>query len=254
MALSNGLFITRVAHTRLRPKKNSFWYGVYYLSFPLDEMKRLTECALLSVNRGNLFSFHENDHATGGLAIESWARKVLADWQVPQADGRVVLVTLPRLFGYVFNPVSFFFCLDKTGALRAVISEVHNTFGDVHSYICFHDDRRPITQDDFMQADKKLHVSPFIKVEGHYVFRFAYGEEKLGVWIDHHDADGVLLTTSITGKRQPLSTGNLLKAFFRYPLVTFKVISLIHYQALRLWIMGNKYVKRPPAPQTEVSK
>ncbi|MDF3023383.1 MAG: hypothetical protein K0R10_744 [Alphaproteobacteria bacterium] len=189
MVLSNGLFISKVAHTRMRPKRNSFWYGVYYLSFPLDEMKRLAECALLSVNRGNLFSFHENDHATGGLAIESWARKVLADWQVPQADGRVVLVTLPRLFGYVFNPVSFFFCLDKAGALRAVISEVHNTFGDVHSYICFHDDRRPITQDDFMQADKKLHVSPFIKVEGHYVFRFAYGEEKLGVWIDHHDAD-----------------------------------------------------------------
>ncbi|MDI1226801.1 MAG: DUF1365 domain-containing protein [bacterium] len=254
MALTNGLFISKVAHARQRPKKNSFWYGVYYLAFPLDEMARLAECALLSVNRGNLFSFHEKDHDTGGLPVDAWARKILAEWEVPQADGRIVLVTLPRLFGYVFNPVSFFFCLDKAGALRAVISEVHNTFGDKHSYICFHDDRRPVTQDDFMQADKQLHVSPFIKVDGHYVFRFAYGEEKLGVWIDHHDADGLLLTTSIIGKREPLTTGNMLKAFFRYPLVTFKVMTLIHYQALRLWMKGVKYIKRPPAPQTEVSR
>lgn len=254
MALTNGLFISKVAHARQRPKKNSFWYGVYYLSFPLDAMARLAESAVLSVNSGNLFSFYEKDHDTGGLPVEDWARKILAEWSVAQADGRIVLVTLPRLFGYVFNPVSFFFCLDKAGALRAVISEVHNTFGDKHSYICFHDDQRPITQDDFMKADKALHVSPFIKVEGHYIFRFAYGEEKLGVWIDHHDADGLLLTTSITGKRVPLTTGNLLKAFFRYPLVTFKVMTLIHYQALRLWMKGIKYIRRPPAPQTEVSR
>lgn len=254
MALSNGLFISKVAHARHRPKHNSFWYGVYYLAFPLGEMKRLEECALLSVNRGNLFSFHEKDHATDGLQVQAWARKILSDWQVPQANGPIVLVTLPRLFGYVFNPVSFYFCLDETGGLRAVISEVHNTFGDKHSYICFHDDRRAITQDDFMKADKQLHVSPFIKVEGHYVFRFSYGEEKLGVWIDHHDGDGVLLTTSIIGKRQPLTTANLLKAFFRYPLVTFKVIALIHYQALRLWTKGVKYIKRPPAPKTEISR
>ena len=254
MALSNGLFISKVAHARQRPRKNSFWYGVYYLAFPLDEIAHHAECAVLSVNRGNLFSFHENDHATGGLPIEDWARKILADWQVPQADGRIVLVSLPRLFGYVFNPVSFLFCLDASGALRAVISEVHNTFGDKHSYICFHDDRRPITQDDFIKADKELHVSPFIKVEGHYVFRFAYGEEKLGVWIDHHDAEGLLLTTSIIGKREPLTTGNMLKAFFRYPLVTFKVMTLIHYQALRLWMKGIKYIKRPAPPQTEVSR
>lgn len=254
MALSNGLFLSKVSHARQRPKKNSFWYGVYYLAFPLDEMNRLAECAILSVNSGNLFSFHEKDHATNGLPVEAWGRKILSDWQVPQANGRIILVSLPRLFGYVFNPVSFYFCLDKEGGLRAVISEVHNTFGDKHSYICFHDDRRPIIRDDCMQADKQLHVSPFIKVEGHYVFRFAYGEEKLGVWIDHYDAEGLLLTTSIVGKREPLTTGNMLKAFFRYPFVTFKVMTLIHYQALRLWMKGVKYIKRPAAPKKEVSR
>jgi DUF1365 family protein len=238
----------------MRPKKNGFCYGVYYLSFNLDDMNQLQDCRLLSVNSANLFSFHEKDHGSGGVSPQAWARKILSDWNLPQADGNIVLVTLPRLFGYVFNPVSFFFCLDTNGALRAVISEVHNTFGDKHSYICFHEDRRPITKDDLMRADKQLHVSPFIKVEGHYVFRFAYGEKKIGVWIDHHDADGVLLTTSIVGNREPLTTGNILKAFFRCPFVTLKVMTLIHYQALRLWIKGVKYIKRPPAPQTEVSK
>lgn len=257
MALENALLRARVSHTRHRPKVNTFNYNVYYLSFALNDMKRLASSALMSLNRFNVFSFFEKDHAVttnNDRELEKWARDVLASFNMPQADGDIVLVTLPRVFGYVFNPVSFWFCLDKAGDVRAVISEVNNTFGDSHCYISFHDDRHIITQDDILRAEKVLHVSPFIPVTGHYTFRFAYRTDKIGVWIDHYDADDLLLSTAITGKRQALSTHNLIAAFFACPLVTFKIITLIHYQAIKLWLKGARYCARPTPPVTEVSR
>jgi DUF1365 family protein len=257
MALENGLLRARVSHTRHRPKVNTFNYSVYYLSFSLNDLKRLGESMLLSLNRWNIFSFFEKDHASPNgtnTDLEKWAQYILASFNVPQADGQIVLVTLPRLFGYVFNPVSFWFCLDKAGDLRAVISEVNNTFGDSHCYISFHDDRRVISQDDILRTEKVLHVSPFIPVTGHYLFRFAYRPNKIGVWIDHYDEDGLLLSTAITGKRQALSTHNLAVAFFACPLLTIKIITLIHYQAIKLWLKGARYCARPTPPVTEVSR
>lgn len=255
MVIANGLLIADVSHARQRPKRNAFRYGVYYLCFALDQMAELGRLSLLSHNRPNLFSFHDRDYgACDGSPPEAWIRDLLKTWNVPQADGRVVLLTLPRLLGYVFNPVSFWFCLDKEGGLRAVLSEVSNTFGDRHGYICFHDDRRPITSDDWLQSDKVFHVSPFIEIKGHYRFRFAYREDKVGVWIDHYDEEGLLLTTSLTGRRVPLTSGALLRCFFRFPLVTVKVIGLIHFQALKLWLKGIRYRTRQPLPPTEVSR
>jgi DUF1365 family protein len=250
----NGLFIANVSHARQRPRRNAFSYGVYYLCFALDEMDRLKN-SLLSLNRFNLFSFHERDYgARGAGSLDGWIRDLLKAWDVPQADGQIVLLTLPRLLGYVFNPVSFWFCLDKQGNLRAVLSEVSNTFGDRHCYLSFHDDRRPITQDDRISAQKMMHVSPFIAICGHYVFRFCYKDDKVGVWIDHHDEEGLLITTSVVGRRRPLTASGLLFCFFRYPLVTFRVIGLIHYQALRLWLKGVPYRTRPAPPSKEVSR
>lgn len=254
MALAGGLLLTQVAHARLRPKRNQFVYSVYYLCFALQDMPRLAG-RLLSLSRFNLFSFYASDHGAGhGMPLEAWVRKVLADWGVMGADGPVVLLTLPRLLGYVFNPVSFFFCLDQAGGLRAVISEVNNTFGDRHCYISFHDDGRAITQDDVLHSAKMMHVSPFVDVTGEYRFRFAYRDQRIGVWIDHHDTDGALITTSLAGERLELNSGNLLRCFFRYPLITVKVIALIHYQALKLWLKGIRYRTRPTPPSTEISR
>jgi DUF1365 family protein len=255
MVIGNGLLVADVAHARHMPKRNAFHYGVYYLCFALDDLSQLGKLSLLSYNRFNLFSFHDRDYGKrDGSSLDEWIHGMLKEWDIPQADGRIILLTLPRLMGYVFNPVSFWFCLDKQGGLRAVLSEVSNTFGDRHCYISFHDDRRPITQNDLLRADKVFHVSPFIEIKGHYMFRFAYRENKVGVWIDHHDENGLMLTTSLIGKRQPLTSGGLLKCFFRYPLVTLKVISLIHYQALKLWLKGIRYIKRQKLPPTEVSR
>ena len=136
MGINNQLLIANVAHARTRPKKNQFHYKVFYLCFALSEMPTLKRL-LLSLDHWNIFSFYERDHKVN---IQATLKK----WNIPQANGQVVVVTMPRVLGYVFNPVSFWFCLDSTGKLRAVLSEVNNTFGDRHCYLSFHDDRRPI--------------------------------------------------------------------------------------------------------------
>jgi DUF1365 family protein len=156
--------------------------------------------------------------------------------------------------GHVFNPVSFWFCLDKAGALRVVLSEVSNTFGERHCYLSFHEDRRAIVQDDWLRAEKIFHVSPFLDVTGHYLFRFAYREDKIGVWINYHDAEGLMLSTAVVGKRRPLTAANLAWCFIRYPLVTLKVVGLIHFQAVRLWLKRMRYRPKPVPPMTEVSR
>jgi DUF1365 family protein len=254
MGLNNGLLVTKVSHARQRPKVNRFHYSVYYLCFALEDMGRLA-CGLLSLARFNLFGFYERDHGSKGrVALDVWVREVLAEFKVTGADGKIILLTLPRVLGYVFNPVSFYFCLDAQGQLRAVISEVTNTFRDRHCYISFHDDGRVIGQDDILQSKKMMHVSPFVDVVGHYQFRFAYREDKIGVWVDHHDNDGLLITTSIVGKRRDLNSKTLVFAFFRYPLITLQVIVLIHYQALKLWLKGVRYRVRPAPPLKEITR
>lgn len=254
MALSNGLIIADVAHARLRPQKNSFHYHVYYLCVPLAERIALKALRLLSLDGWNLFSLNARDHEVPIDGYEAWIRGVLTEYGVTHADGEIVLLTLPRVVGYVFNPVSFWFCLNAKGELACVLSEVRNTFGERHCYLSYHDNGRSIDADDWLTAQKIFHVSPFIPVEGHYAFRFAYGQEKIGVWINHHDADGLLLTTSLVGKRQPLTDARLLYCFFRYPLVTLKVIGLIHFQALKLIRKGIVYRRKPAPPLTEISR
>lgn len=253
MVIANGLLITDVAHARQRLARNAFVYRVYYLCFPLSRRTELKN-PLFGLEKRGLYSFYEKDHGDGMQPLQDWVRQVLKGWDVPQADGEVVMLTMPRLLGYGFNPVSFYFCLDAQGQVRAVISEVNNTFGDRHCYISFHEDRRPISTQDVLCSQKLMHVSPYADVVGHYQFRFAYTEDKIGVWIDYYDQEGLALTTSMIGRRKPLSASNLLKCCLRYPLVTLQVIALIHYQALKLWAKGVRYRVRPAPPTTEISR
>jgi uncharacterized protein len=242
-----------VMHARFVPKKHSLKYKVFYLCFPLREMQALAG-RFLSLKHWNLFSYLQKDHGFGDASNEAWIRQVLADWKVTTADGDVVLVTMPRVFGYGFNPVSFWFCLDKAGNVRAALSEVNNTFGERHCYLCFHEDQRPITKDDWLASEKVFHVSPFLPVRGQYHFRFAYGEERLGVWIDYYDNNEKVLTTSLVGKRKDLTNSSLIRCFFSCPLVTFKVIGLIHYHAIRLVMKGIKYNNKPTPPFKEITR
>lgn len=245
------LFFGKVMHGRLFPKRNNFTYGIYYLAIPLSRLGDLP----IAHNRFAPLSFYDRDHgACDGSDLEDWARAILSDYGITQADGDITLICMPRIFGYVFNPVSFWLCHDKQGQLHAVLCEVHNTFGERHIYICAHDDRRPLSASDVLTGEKVFHVSPMLEREGHYEFRFDLRDNKFGVWIDFFNQDGKKqLLTSLIGTFDLMNNQTLRKAFWRYPLVTFKAITLIHWQAVKLLLKGIKYISRPMQKRDRIS-
>jgi uncharacterized protein len=244
----------QVFHARTRPRRNAFRYGVYYLRLKLEELTHPAKCALFSLNSFNLFSIRASDYQTGPLAAREAVAAALEEFGVTGADGEVELITLPRVLGFAFNPVSFWLCHDRAGNLQAVIATVNNTFGEQHRYLCCHADHRPIAAKDWLEAKKIFHVSPFLAVTGTYQFRFDCPPAKIAIWINHHDADGLLLSTSLIGETQPLTSARLLACFFRYPLVTVKVVALIHYQAVKLFLKGMRHYHKPAPPASEISR
>lgn len=235
-------------HKRLFPKVNAFTYGIYYLCLPLMAMSACGDGWRFGINRAAVVSLHAKDHADRKLDtdLQAWAQYVLqaSNIHIPNPD--IVLMAMPRIFGYVFNPVSFWFCRDAAGSLCAVICEVNNTFGETHSYLCAHADGRAMQGDEWFSAQKLFHVSPFLEREGRYRFRFDVARDKTGIWIDYYDADGnKQLLTALTGRRAPLTRQSLRKAFWGYPLVTLRTIFLIHWQALKLVAKGIKYIPKP---------
>jgi DUF1365 family protein len=240
-------------HARLRPKRNRFRYRVPYVAVPEQALTVRGRHGLLSIDGVNLFSVRTRDYGHQGTHGLQWVRDVLVRARVVEADGEVVLVTIPRVLGFAFNPVSFWLCFDGAGRLRAVIAEVNNTFGERHFYLCRHGDHRPIAPEDQIAAEKVFHVSPFLKVEGRYVFTFCYDATAFGARVDLHDGEGLILATSMAGRRRPLSGARLARAFFANPMMMLKVLGLIHYQALKLWAKGVAVVRKPPAPRESVS-
>jgi hypothetical protein len=243
----------RVMHARLRPRQNRFQYRVPYVALPERALSVGGRSGVLSVGRGNLFSVRMRDYGDGERQGLAFVRDVLMSRQVTAADGEIVLVTIPRMLGFAFNPVSFWLCLDKVGGLRAAIAEVNNTFGERHFYVCRHPDQRVIAPTDTIVAEKVFHVSPFMPVEGHYRFQFAWREQAFAARIDLHDGEGLILTTSMAGEREPVSSWRLLGALAANPLLMFKVLGLIHYQAVRLWAKGVRHFRKPPPPAAQVT-
>lgn len=245
MSVTPKLFLAKVMHKRLFPKQNLFSYKVYYLALPLSQISLLASFKKIKLNRAGILSFHEKDYVHDN-SLENFTRSILNEHQIGKADGEIILITLPRVFGYAFNPVSFYLCLDKENNLRAVMAEVHNTFGEKHYYLCVKHGQEIINADDILSAEKHFHVSPFLKREGSYKFRFDYKPEKLGIWIDYYDAAGEKeLITSLLGHLEPLTDKNIRRAFWKYPLITFKTIFLIHLQAIKLMIKRIKYMVKP---------
>lgn len=244
MGVEPQILFGKVMHGRLFPKRNNFTYGIYYLALPLSKLQNLP----IALNRFAPLSFYGRDHGEGdGGDLENWARDILSTYNIRGVEGEIKLITMPRVLGYIFNPVSFWLCHDKDGILRAVLCEVHNTFGERHTYLCTHEDGRPILPDDVLTGDKVFHVSPFLKREGHYNFRFDTRADKFAVWIDFYNAEGKKqLVTSLIGKFEPMNAAKLRKAFWAYPLVTIKAIMLIHWQAIKLIAKGIQYIPKPP--------
>ena len=241
MVLTPQLLLGHVMHKRVLPKENLFTYGIYYVVIPLDQRHALP----LAYNRFSALSFYDKDHAEGqDLLI--WIRSILNQYGLTQADGHIDIICMPRVLGYVFNPVSFWRCFDKEGQLRVVLCEVHNTFGQCHYYVCANPDGSSISPNHILTGKKLFHVSPFLKREGHYTFQFNFEKNNVLVKIYFYNEEEKLqLLTSLSGKMTSMTRNSLIKVFFAYPLVTLKAIFLIHWQALKLMVKGIPYIKKP---------
>jgi DUF1365 family protein len=250
----------QVLHARLRPAHNRFRYPAYFLRLPLRLLAaRPLSLRWLKFNRRALFAVNDADHGDGRPLLE-WIDVLLRREGIEDASGEIWLHTFPRVAGYGFNPVSFWFAHRADGALRAVICEVNNTFGERHSYLLAHMDGRPLAWGEEVSAPKALHVSPFCAVEGGYRFRLmltgADGAHaaRFVARIDYDDGDGPLLQTSLSGALAPLTDRALLRAFFGYPLFTLGVIARIHWQALKLWIKRVPFHSKPAPPAQPVTR
>ena len=258
------LGVGQVQHTRLRPARHGFSYATYFLMLP---MRRLRECEALGQaregwggvahNRAALISFHDRDHGDGRQDALQWLESVLQAEGVGDADGEVWLHTYPRVLGYVFKPVSFWYCHRRDGSLAAVVAEVNNTFGERHCYLLSGPQLRWGQE---MRASKVFHVSPFCSIEGDYRFRFmrtrpsnAAGERTV-VRIEHHNAQGPLLLTSVSGTLRPATAAQLRKAFWSMPMMSVGVILRIHWQALLLAFKRVPFFRKPEPPQGFVTR
>lgn len=237
-------------HGRKGAVANSFRYTVDYVLLDPEQSRGPM---LFSRNRANLTAVHDRDFGgpPGKGRGTAWVREVLAEHGLPGTE-KILLLGQPRVLGHVFNPVSFWLCHDGAGALRVVIAEVTNTYGDRHSYICHLPDLAPIERTDTITAQKLFHVSPFQPVEGTYTFRFDLRADRIGVWIDYTSSKGGLYT-NLTGPRVPLTNAEILRACLRRPLGSRRVLALIHWQALKLALKGVSFRNRPEPPARDVS-
>lgn len=239
-------------HGRRGAVKNAFTYSVDYVLCDVEATP--AHPALFARNGRGLMSLWDSDH--GGPPKDGrgapWVREVLAQHGLPAPD-RIELLAQPRLLGHVFNPVSFWLCRDAEGVLRVVIAEVTNTFGDRHSYLCHHDELSPITKDATLQARKIFHVSPFQDIAGGYTFRFDIDETHIDILIRLTDGENGVIAT-LVGPRRPLTNGAILRSALRRPFGSRRVLALIHWQALKLWLKGAGFRPRPKPPHSEVSR
>jgi len=244
------LGIGTVRHRRLRPAEHAFAYPTYFLLLPMRSLRAAPDASLRR-NRFGLMSFHDRDHGDGRADALAWLDELLAAEGVADASGEVWLHTYPRVLGYVFKPVSFWYCHRTDGSLAAVVAEVNNTFGERHCYLLA---GPGLGFGRELVARKVFHVSPFCKVQGQYRFRFMRTAERTVARVDHDDDDGALLQTSVSGELQPLTGKSVRAAFFGMPMMTLGVIGRIHWQALRLWLKHVPLQSKPQPPQVFITR
>jgi len=253
--LSPAIGAGAVMHERREPWLHRFTYPVRFLRVPLSQWDTL-RVAGLGVDRAGLLALHSRDHgARDGSAPLAWIRGLLEKRGLADiCDGEVVLQTCPRVFGFVFNPVSFWLCHDRSGQLRAVLAEVNNTFGATHAYLLSHPGGQPIADGDELGARKVFHVSPFFAVTGEYRFRVDLREERSVVCIDYWDRGALQLATRIGGRLEPLDAAGVRRWLIGFPLLTVGIVWRIHWQALRLLAKRAVFHPRPIPPLQETSR
>ena len=243
----------QVMHRRLVAPLYRFVYRVFYLLLDIDRIDAAAQgTRLFSHNRFNLLAFHDRDHGDGSGRLRPWAEGVLAGAGIELAGGRIRLLVLPRLIGHAFNPISLWYCEHRDGSLRAVIAEVRNTFGERHCYLLSADGAAmPYAMRH--EKDKCFHVSPFLDLVGRYRFTLGEPGERLRVAI-HETREGLpILDATVAGERLALGDGAILRLVALMPLMTLKVVGGIHWEALKIWLRGGKFHRKPEAPKVEVS-
>ena len=228
----------KVIHKRFKPKEHTFSYKVFSLFLDLDEINKIEkEIPFFSYNKFNLISFHEKDHGDrNNNSLKEWVIKNLKNLNINEKKIKIKILCYPRIFGYVFNPLSIFYCYEEEN-LRAIFYEVKNTFNEQHTYIF------KVTKNDKIEqkCKKKFYVSPFMDMNTYYNFKLLNPNERLSVFIKQTDNSGTVLTATQVGDKKEFSLKQLLINFFKYPLMTFKIISSIHFEAFLLWRKGAIY-------------
>jgi DUF1365 family protein len=246
-------------HHRLAPKEYRFKHRVFLMSLDLDELPQLDhQLRWFGVNRPNFYSFWNSDHLQLNAAQN--VRSNLTAWLATQGvalppDTRIQLITLPRVFGYVFNPVSFYFCLAADGKPLCAVAEVRNTFGELKPYWV---PRWPetaktgATNATFRRlVPKEFYVSPFSDLTVSFDFRFRTPGEQLSLRVNDVAKGQTVLRTTLAGTRRELTDAELVRLTLRYPLVTLRVIMLIHWHALRLWLRRVPWFAKADNPHLQ---
>ena len=243
MINSSFIYTGQVIHKRFKPKEHFFKYKVFSLLLDLSELNLLdNELKIFSYNKFNILSFYDIDHGPrDGTSIISWVKDNLKNSNIYSEEIKIKLLCYPRVFGYVFNPLSIFFVYDKNSNLVSILYEVKNTFGEQHTYVFKIDKNNKLFEHS---CKKKFHVSPFIEMNCLYYFKILKPEDKLSVLINLNDDNGKLLFASQDGQKRELNNKNLVISYLSHPLMSFKIIGAIHFEALKLWLKGVKFVRK----------
>tara|TARA_B100000700_G_scaffold141574_1_gene157542 strand:- start:908 stop:1675 length:768 start_codon:yes stop_codon:yes gene_type:complete len=252
MIKESSIYIGKVIHKRFKPKVHFFKYRVFSILLDLSEINLLDKSLkIFSYNKFNIVSFYDADHgARDGTSLNQWVIKNLEDNNINTENIKIKLLCYPRIFGYVFNPLSVFFIYNQKSKLISILYEVKNTFGEQHTYIF-----KVSEKDNFIKntCKKKFHVSPFIEMNCQYFFKILKPSNKISIIIDQYDDEGKLLYASQDGERVNLNNKNLIFSYLRHPLMTFKIIAAIHFEAFKLWIKGIKYLKKKLKVKNNIS-
>jgi len=243
-----------VMHCRFQPFRHRFRYGVFSLCFDLDRLAEASaKTRWFSINRFNLMSFNVADHgARDGSPLRPWVDAILAKSGL-RTGGRIRIHCFPRVMGYVFNPLTIYFCDAPDGPLQAILYEVRNTFGDKHVYLAPIEPTSDAEAPRLQQCEKRFHVSPFLDIAGEYRFRVTEPDERLSILIKHAvDGQDILIATHV-GAREPFTDRKILTNLLRFPFMTLSIVAAIHWQALKLWIKGARFHKRPEPPLDPVT-
>ena len=240
-----------VTHRRFKPLRHYFSYKTFSILFDLKEIEDLhKKIGIFSFNKFNIFSFYNKDHGSrDGNNLTEWVKKNLKNYNLDFNVSKIKLLCFPRVLGYVFNPLSIFYCYDEN-VLKAILYEVKNTFNEQHTYVFpVNNSSKIITQ----QCNKKFYVSPFIEMNTFYNFRLTEPDENIRILIKQTDKEGKVLVACQIGNRQTMSFKNLLVNFFTHPMMTFKIMISIHYEALRIWKKGAIFQKRKIKTKNNIS-